>query len=149
MRAYKVYAIKNGTAIDHIPQGRALKVIDVLDLEEEKGIVTCGMNFESKRLGKKDVVKIENKELEPKEVNAITIVAPTATLNIIRNFKVAKKIKVKVPKVIEEIVECNNPNCITRNEKVPTKFYPISSHPLVIKCHYCERTIPYEEITLL
>ena len=122
MRAYKVYAIKNGTVIDHIPNGKGLEIINILGLSACDKIVTLGMCFTSKKIGLKDIIKIENKEFDKKEVEEIAIIAPTATLNIIRNFKVYKKISVEIPEVIEEIIKCANPACITNFEDVKTKF---------------------------
>ncbi len=145
----KVSAIKQGTVIDHIPPGQAFKIVKILNLENGKEFIMIGMNFRSKKYGRKDIVKIENRELKPSEANAISLIAPIATFNIIRNFKVVKKIKVKVPKLIEGIIRCSNPNCITRHEDVQTKFHVISTEHLTIKCHYCERITPLEEITFL
>jgi len=145
----KVSAIKQGTVIDHIPPGQAFKIVKILNLENGKEFIMIGMNFGSKKYGRKDIVKIENRELKSDEANAISLIAPIATLNIIRNFKVVKKTKVKVPKLIKRIIRCLNPNCITRHEDVQTKFHVISTKPLTIKCHYCERITPLEEITFL
>lgn len=145
----KVSAIKQGTVIDHIPPGQAFKIVKILNLENGREFIMIGMNFGSKKYDRKDIVKIENRELKPGEANAISLIAPIATFNIIRNFKVVKKIKVKVPKLIEGIIRCSNPKCITRHEDVQTKFHVISTKPLTIKCHYCERITPLEEITFL
>lgn len=149
MRAFRVYAIKNGTVIDHIPSGKGLKIIHLLGLDKgREDIVTLGMYFDSKRLKKKDVIKIEKRELIEQEVNKIAIVAPNATLNIIRNYKVAKKIKVTIPEVINEIVKCANPNCVTNHEIIKTKFILKKEKPIKLHCYFCERTFSLEEITL-
>jgi len=149
MRTYKVYAIKNGTVIDHIPEGKGLSIIDLLNLRKWKKIVTLGIGFSSKRLGKKDLVKIENKELTPDEVNKIAIIAPTATLNIIRNFKIAKKTNVQLPEMIEGIVRCPNPACITNHDQAKTKFYHEPGKQVMLRCHYCERYFTEEDISLI
>lgn len=148
MRTYKVYAIKDGTVIDHIPKGKSLKVIDILGLKDG-GILTIGMNFDSAKLGQKDVLKIENKFLTPAEVNKISLVAPTATVNIIKEHQNVEKRKMEIPDVIDNnIIRCNNPKCITNSEPVSTKFYVTSKDPLVAKCHYCEREVHGEEIEI-
>lgn len=148
MRPYKVYAIKDGTVIDHIPEGKGLTIIDLLNLRKWRKTVTLGIGFTSKRLGKKDLVKIENKELTPDEVNKIAIIAPTATLNIIRNFKIAKKSKLRLPDVVDCIIKCTNPACITNHDNVRTKFYREPGKKLVLRCHYCERYFNEENISL-
>ncbi len=146
MRAFKVYAIDNGTVIDHIPGGKALKVVEILKLEEYNQVVTVGMNFESKKTVRKDVVKIENKSLSKDELNRIAVIAPMATINIIREQKVAEKFKIEVPKYMENLIRCPNPKCITRNEPVATKFHKEADRPLTVKCHYCEKS--FTEFTL-
>ncbi len=149
MREFRVYAIKQGTVIDHIPDGKGVAIIDLLNLKSWKKIVTLGMSFPSKRLGRKDIVKIEGKELNPNEANKIAIIAPTATINIIRNFKLARKSQVEIPEVIDGIVKCANPSCITNHDHARTKFYLESAKPLLLHCHYCERYLSEAEITLL
>ncbi|MFA5134824.1 MAG: aspartate carbamoyltransferase regulatory subunit [Patescibacteria group bacterium] len=148
-RAFKVYAIKNGTVIDHIPEGKALELVDLLNLRKWKKIVTVGIGFSSKKFGKKDIIKIENKELNPEEVNKVAIIAPTATLNIIRNFKRVKKEKLKIPETIEGILKCPNPACITNHEPVVTKFYQEKNTSLHVRCRYCERYFNQDEIEII
>lgn len=148
MRAYKVYAIEHGTVIDHIPGGSALKIIDILGIKNQ-GILTIGMNFLSKKLGKKDVIKIENKELSQNEVNKLALIAPTATINIIKKQKVVKKINAQIPDVIEGIVKCSNPNCITNKEGAKTKFFVLQKKPVKLRCNYCERCMKAEDVVLL
>ncbi|AEC52281.1 aspartate carbamoyltransferase regulatory subunit [Pyrococcus sp. NA2] len=148
MPELKVSAIKEGTVIDHIPAGKGLKVIEILKLEKlsNGGAVLLAMNVPSKKLGRKDIVKVEGRFLSEEEVNKIALVAPTATVNIIKEYRVVEKFKVEVPEVIEGILRCGNPNCITNHEYVTTKFYVISRNPLKVRCHYCERTMEEEEI---
>ena len=81
-KTYKVYAISDGTVIDHIPATKALKVIDILGLENE-GILTIGVGFSSQKMGRKDVIKIERKYLKKEETDKISLIAPQATINII------------------------------------------------------------------
>ncbi|MBU0756697.1 MAG: aspartate carbamoyltransferase regulatory subunit [Nanoarchaeota archaeon] len=139
MRAYRVYAIQKGTVIDHISGGCALKVIQILKLDEFNQVVTVGMNLESKKMVRKDIVKIENKTLTKDELNRIALISPKATINIIKNHKVVEKFRVEVPDMMENLINCPNPKCITRNEPVMSKFKKISEKPLTVKCHYCEK----------
>ena len=138
----KVPLIKNGTVIDHITAGDAIKVLTILDITEKiSSVVSVAMNVKSK-FGKKDIVKVENRELDPKEVDKIALIAPKATINIIRNYKVAKKQRVKLPDEIVAIVKCSNPTCISNaNEPVESRFLVINKDPPEIKCYYCERVV--------
>src|SRR3990172_8246878 len=92
----KVSAIRNGTVIDHISSDATFKVADILQVHHGQDMVLVGVNLPSARLGKKGIVKIENRELTPDEVDKIALIAPLATLNIIRNFKVIGKARVKL-----------------------------------------------------
>lgn len=131
--------IKNGTVIDHISGGYALEVIRILGITgREKRVMTIAINVPSKRLKLKDIVKIEGRALNSREVNKIALVAPHATINIVRDYDVVEKQEVKLPRVIEDIIKCINPNCISNsNEPVGAKFYVESEEPLLLKCHYC------------
>jgi len=144
-----VRKIENGTVIDHIPAGNALNVLRILGIKGSEGLrIAIVMNVESRKLGRKDIVKIENRELHPEEVNMIALIAPAATINIVKNYSVIKKVKVKLPETIENIVRCSNPNCITNQarEYVKPKFKVISKDPLILQCTYCERFTFKEDI---
>ncbi len=136
-----VSKIKSGTVIDHITGGHALDVIKILGITgRENGTVTIAMNVPSKRFKSKDIVKIEGRELKPQEVHKIALLAPHATINIIRDYRVTKKQEVKLPKEVENIIKCANPACISNsNEPVRTRFYVDREEPLLLKCHYCGR----------
>ena len=140
MKELKVTPIKNGTVIDHIPPGFSLKVLHVLKIPEAtSSAVSVAMNVKSK-MGKKDIVKIENKELDKREVNKISLIAPKATINIIRDYEVVKKHRVQLPDEIVGIVKCSNPTCISNSrEPVESRFILVSKDPPHIKCYYCER----------
>ncbi len=138
-RELRVSKIKDGTVIDHISGGYALDVVKILGITgREKRIMTIAINVPSKRFKVKDIVKIEGRALNAQEVNRIALVAPHATINIIRNYDVVEKLEVELPKVIEDIIKCANPACISNsNEPVEAKFYVESEEPLLLKCHYC------------
>lgn len=145
----RISAIREGTVIDHIPAQATFKVLDILNLKEHKGIVSFATNLKSKSLGKKGIVKVGGRELTKKEVDKISIVAPKATINIIKNYEVIKKSKVEIPEEFYNIIKCSNPNCITNNEKVKTLFHVINKAPLQVNCHHCERVMESNEITLI
>ena len=116
----KVSKIRNGTVIDHIPAGRALAVLKLLGITGREGhVVTMTMNVKSSKLGRKDLVKVENLELRPEQVNKLTLIAPTATINIVRDYKVVEKRPVNIPERIVSILRCINPSCITRQNREP------------------------------
>jgi aspartate carbamoyltransferase regulatory subunit len=144
----RVSKIKDGTVIDHITAGHALNVLKILGITDHvSGVVTVGMNVPSKTLGLKDMVKIEGRELKSEEVDKIALLAPHASINIIRNYKVVDKQRVRLPNIIHEAVKCANPACIS-NSKEPVKstFYVESKEPLRLRCHYCGYILEKEDI---
>ena len=140
MKELKIPLIKDGTVIDHITAGNAVKVLHILGIPKKTTyVVSVAMNVKSK-FGKKDIVKVENRELYPSEVDKIALIAPKATINIIRDYDVAEKHRVNLPDEIKGIVCCSNPTCVSNSkEPVKSRFKVISKDPLRIKCYYCER----------
>ncbi|HMK94239.1 MAG TPA: aspartate carbamoyltransferase regulatory subunit [Candidatus Limnocylindrales bacterium] len=135
----RVSKIKDGTVIDHIRGGYALDVIKILGITgKENRVITIAINVPSKRFRVKDIVKIEGRAINKQEVNRIALVAPHASINIVRNYKVVEKVEVKLPETIEGIVKCVNPCCISNSdEPVVSKFYVKNEEPITLKCHYC------------
>lgn len=148
-RELKVTAIENGTVIDHIPANNVFKVIRILNLENNNHQVLFGDNLESKKYGKKGIIKVSNTFFAPDEINKIALVAPTATLIVIRNFKVVEKKQVEVPGEIVKIVKCFNPGCITNHEDIITRFTVIDKNELKLKCRYCEKITAKNNIVFL
>lgn len=135
--------IKNGTVIDHITPGEGLTVLRILGIADGTNTtVTVATNVESSRGGRKDIVKIENRELYKDEVNKISLIAPDAKISIIRDSKVVEKKTVEVPHDIIGVIKCPNPNCIT-NSREPAKSH-FSVHPRGFRCHYCDTIISRE-----
>jgi len=149
MKELKIPLIKNGTVIDHITAGHAIKVLHILNIPQENtSIVSVAVNVKS-RMGKKDIVKIENRELARKEVDKIALIAPKATINIIRNYTLTKKHRVELPNDLIGIVRCLNPTCISNNrEPVESHFIVVDKETPRIKCHYCEREPDISQIEL-
>lgn len=144
-----VRKIRDGTVIDHIPAGSALDVIRILSIDvKDGGRVAIIINTDSGKYGKKDIVKVEGRELTMDEVNIIALIAPHATINIIRNYRVVRKEKVSIPDRIEDIIKCSNPNCISNQDRetaVP-RFKVVSKDPLLLRCRYCERYTDREDV---
>lgn len=144
-----VSAIKEGTVIDHIPNKSTFKVTEILRLESHRDIMSIATNLHSNSMGKKGIIKVGRKSLTQEEVDKIALIAPNATVNIIKDYEVKKKLKVTVPKKLENIIKCSNPNCITNNEKTDTKFQVVKKDPITVKCNYCERVMEKEDIRLV
>ena len=145
----QVSAVENGTVIDHIPAEKLFDVINVLGIQNLENTVTFGYNLISSKLGKKGIIKIWDKFLKDDEINKLALVAPTAKINIIKDFEVAEKKAVMVPEHVEGIVKCVNPKCITNNEPMATLFHVIDKDNCIVKCHYCEKEQKREEISIL
>ncbi len=135
----QVSAIENGTVIDHIPENNVFQVIKILQLDSFDRMVLFGTNLESKKYGKKGIIKVSDKFFERKEINKIALVAPRATLIEIKDFKVVNKFHVEIPDDVINIVKCFNPNCITNHQHIITKFRIISKEEMKLQCHYCEK----------
>lgn len=144
-----VSAIENGTVIDHIPAKNLFKVISILGLDHIDSQITFGTNLESKKLGKKAIIKISGKFFEDTDINRIALVAPDAKLNIIRDYEVVEKKVVEVPDEIVGIAKCMNPKCITNYEKVTTRFRVVSKKVVALKCHYCEKITNQENLHII
>jgi aspartate carbamoyltransferase regulatory subunit len=134
-----VSAIKNGTVIDHIARGQVERVLYILNLSNHDDQIYFGANLDSKKHGKKGIIKVSNKYFAPEEINKIALVSPTASIIEIRDYEVIKKENVRIPDEIRGSVKCMNPNCITNHENVPTIFEVTDKNEVVLRCHYCEK----------
>ena len=128
-QALQVAALKNGTVIDHIPSEKLFTVVQLLGVEQMTSNITIGFNLDSKKLGKKGIIKIADK--------------------FFRDYEVVEKKEVKMPDELRGIVKCANPKCITNNEPMATIFHVIDKDNCIVKCHYCEKEQKREEITIL
>ncbi len=144
-----VTAIKDGTVIDHIGSENLFKVITILGLDKLDKLMTFGNNLDSKKLGKKGIIKLSEVFFDTGDINKIALVAPSAKLNIIRDYEVVEKMKVEIPDTVKGIIKCVNPKCITNNETVTTKFSVISKDNVKLKCHYCEKITSHENLAMI
>lgn len=145
MKELKIQPIRNGTVIDHIAPGTAMKVLRILGLPRAgaTSAVTAAMNVSSSQnaASRKDIVKIEDRELDPHELDKIALISPLATVNIIREYDVAQKHRVRVPEVVNGIVRCPNLNCVSNHEPVRSSFRIVRQNPTALRCQYCERLV--------
>lgn len=146
----KVAALRNGTVIDHIPADKLYKVVAILHLNTCEQQITIGNNLDSKKVGKKGIIKVSERVFADDETNKIALIAPNAKINIIRDFQVVEKRPLVLPDEIREIVQCANPNCITNHQPVTTRFFVVNDEGnRHLKCRYCEREIKIEEARII
>ncbi len=143
-----VSKINNGTVIDHIPPGKSFKVLSILNIDSRISYtVTVAVHVMSRKGGFKDIVKIEDRFLQRDELDRISMVAPGATISIIKNYEIVEKFTVKIPEEIVGIVNCPNQNCISNSkEPVKARFIVRSQKPIVIQCFYCQKQLSDSEI---
>ena len=145
----RVTAIRNGTVIDHIPSGQALRVLEMLGIGGKSSVpVSLVMNVPSKKMGAKDIIKVEDRELTQTELDRLALVAPDAHVAIIRAYSVAEKLTINLGSEVSNVVRCTFSNCITTNlrEPLPHRLKVVSRDPLQIRCHYCERPQDLDEL---
>ncbi len=144
-----VAAIQNGTVIDHIPADKTYQVVSLLKLERLATQVTIGYNLRSKKLGRKGIIKVEDKFFTDEEISRLSVLAPNIVLNIIKDYEVIEKKTVTTPDELRGIVKCNNPKCITNNEPMPTLFHVMDKNSGILKCHYCEKEQNISKVELV
>lgn len=144
----QVEAIANGTVIDHIAPGQAMNILRLFNFIDMQNKITVGFNLRSGELGCKDIIKISDVTFSPSQTQQLAILAPSATVNQIENFKVVDKYKLRLPPEISGAFSCPNANCITHVEKGATPRFKISENKngVELKCHYCERVYQREVI---
>lgn len=144
--------IKDGTVIDHVRAGEALRVLKILGITGKEGeIVSVAMNVPSSKLGKKDVVKVANRFLKTEETDKLALVAPLATANIIKSYKVSAKHRVELPEVFKGVLKCPNPTCVSNlaNEPIIATIDVIDKDTPLLKCRFCQRLINPNESVLV
>jgi len=145
-----VAALERGTVIDHIPSSAVFKAVKILGLENTHHAVTIGCNLASAKLGNKGIIKVADMEFDDATLNRIALIAPTAVVNVIRDYHVVEKHPVALPDTIVGIVRCANPKCITNNEPMATKFDVVSREPsTVIRCRYCNHSVAGDQAKIL
>ena len=144
-----VKKIEQGIVIDHIPKKASDKIIRILKLYDRFEFYT-GINCQSKKIGRKDFIKIVNGDVSNEELNKIALVAPGATVMRIKNYEIFEKIPITISSEITNLVKCPNTGCITNQEPYKiTKFLKINGNPLKIRCKFCERTFKEGEFEIL
>ena len=146
----RVTAICNGTVVDHIPAGKALQVMQMLRVVDvgRSNPISLVMNVPSGKAGRKDVLKIEDRELTQEELDRLALIAPNASVAIIRNFSVAEKRQIELGSELVNIARCSFWNCITQNsrEPLPHRLRVMSAEPLDLRCSYCGRSQSIDDL---
>ena len=143
-----VRRIKEGTVIDHIDEGKGLQVLNALRIDGRDGsLITIALNVPSGKFKKKDIIKVENKFLKDDDTNKLAVIAPTATINMIKEYKLVEKRRVALPNEIDRIFRCSNPDCITNStEHIESVMDVIDKEGRVLKCRYCSRVLDVNQL---
>lgn len=130
-------SIKNGIVLDHIKAGQAMEIYRFLNLEALDCPVAIIKNAVSRRLGRKDIIKIDaNLSVD---LNALGYIDPGITINIIENEVLARKYNPELPEKLVNIIKCKNPRCITSTEQELPHIFRLADHEnRVYRCLYCE-----------
>lgn len=143
-----VRRIKDGTVIDHIEAGKALVVLRVIDITGKDGnVITVALNVPSNKHIKKDIVKIENRFLMKYETDKLALIAPRATINIIKDYKLVEKRKIQLPDSIVGIFRCPNLKCISNSEEdIRSMLDIVDKQNIILECRYCARTLTINDL---
>ncbi len=137
--------IKNGIVIDHIAPGKGLTILKLFDAESDAKMVIA-TNVPSTSLGKKDLIKIEGNYLTSTQIDILGLISPNATVNLIKDYVVSEKKKVKPPAEIPHLLDCKNPKCASRG--LLSRFRVLLTEPIensYFECMSCGHRIFYEE----
>lgn len=147
-RQLLVRRIKDGTVIDHIESGKALLVLRTLDITGKEGnVITVALNVPSSKHNKKDIIKVENRFLEKNETNKLALIAPHATINIIKEYKLVEKRKIQLPDSITGVFKCTNLKCVTNSDEyIKPVINIIDKEKVILRCRYCFRTLTINEL---
>ncbi|MFZ2258442.1 MAG: aspartate carbamoyltransferase regulatory subunit [Clostridiaceae bacterium] len=133
----RIDSIINGTVIDHIPAGKAMRLYRLLNLDTLDRSVAIMINVVSDKMAKKDIIKIDG--LIELDTNILGFVAPHVTVNIIRDEKIVEKKHIDLPECLTNVLKCKNPRCITSVEQeLPQIFRLTESEQKIYRCIYCE-----------
>ncbi len=132
-----INSIKRGIVIDHIKPGVGIKIFKYLGLDHADYTVALIMNATSKKLGRKDIIKIEN-EIDI-DFTVLGFIDPNITINIISGEEIENKVKLRLPDKIEHVIKCDNPRCITSGEQeILHSFYLADREKGEYRCIYCD-----------
>lgn len=141
--------IENGFVLDHIPTGSGVKVLNLIRGHGElnESVISVGLHYTSRRLGRKDLIKIQIRELPQRFLQHLSLVVPGVTIKRVEKFVVAQKIVLEPPELVDNLLSCPNPGCITNHERgVTTCFHLVRREPMKFRCNHCERWFAMGEL---
>lgn len=139
-----INSIQKGIVIDHITPGLGYEIFKMMELDKADYTVALIMNATSKKYGRKDMIKIEN--VIDLDLTALAILDEKLTVNIIEDENITDKIKINLPEKVEGLLKCNNPRCISTNERnITHKFSLVDRSKRLYKCDYCDHLYNVEE----
>jgi aspartate carbamoyltransferase regulatory subunit len=137
-------SLSDGIVIDHIRPGLGHKIFEVLELDKSGCTVALIMNAQSKKQGRKDMIKIDN--VIDIDLTEIGIIDDSVTINIIKNEKIHEKKHIQLPEVVVGLLQCSNPRCVTTSERgVVSKFSLVDRELRQYKCDYCDHFYEMED----
>lgn len=133
-------SIKNGIVIDHIGAKKGMEIYEALRLKDLDCAVAIITNAKSEKMGRKDIIKIDQ-DIDI-DMEVIGFIEPNATINIVKDNKLVDKYNVKLPEKIVNIAKCQNPRCITSIEKDLDQIFTLTDKEnQVYRCKYCEMSL--------
>jgi len=138
-----VNSINCGIVIDHITAGNGIKIFEKLKLGEVNYPVVLLINVPSSKLGKKDIIKIENKI--DVDLTMLGLIDPNITVNIIENDSIVNKMNVKIPDEVQGLFKCKNPRCVSNYDEYTTPRFKLvkKNGKIFYRCNYCEELTSY------
>lgn len=138
-----ITSIKKGLVIDHIRPGMGLKIFEYLKLGKADFTVALIMNASSNKMGKKDIIKIE--DVIDLDFAMLGFLDANITVNVIENEVITEKINLSLPERVQDVIRCKNPRCITTVERdITHKFVLIDENKGIYKCEYCDHIYSWE-----
>ncbi len=133
----KIDSVEKGLVIDHIQAGKGMELYKYLNLDKLESSVAILKNVKSSKIGKKDIIKIEN-DIDL-DLTVLGFIDPNITINVIENDKIVNKIKLQLPEEVTNVVKCKNPRCITSIEQeIPHIFKLTNKEDKTYRCIYCD-----------
>lgn len=137
----RIERINNGIVMDHIKAGMGIQILQLFEIGLLKNKIDYASYVDSNRLGTKDIIKIENLDVDPSMLMKMALLAPDITISIIRDGHVIEKVEPKIPPVVEGVIRCQNPKCVTISEPYLVSKFHIKHDDQggrLAQCAYCE-----------
>ena len=139
-----VTSIENGIVIDHITAGLGAQILEYLNIDTSENTIAFIMNAQSQKHGKKDIIKIQN--VTDVDLTVLGLIDPNATVNIIKDGKIAEKIKLSLPETVTNVIKCKNPRCVTSVENgIPHIFHLINPETREYRCEYFDEIVSFNK----